>query len=71
MRSAGGKLSSKIQKGHWSEEGGGDVGDEGGDRFMVLTSHTMRAKVNWLSTESSANDDLALQEIPRKIHSYC
>ena len=33
-----GRLSSKKQKGHWSEDGQGDAGVEGDDDFTVLVS---------------------------------
>ena len=48
MRSAGGRLSSKKQNGHWSEEGRGDADSEGGDGFMVLVSSLSRCvMVSW------------------------
>jgi hypothetical protein len=42
MRSAGGRLSSKKQKGHWSEESRGNADGEGGNGFMVLASSLPR-----------------------------
>ena len=36
MRSAGGRLFSKKQNGHWSEEDRDNVDGKGGDGFILL-----------------------------------